>query len=34
LPTHNGTFVFAPTHKAYPSAKSKEPFLANATDSR
>jgi len=25
----NGTFAFAPTHKANPSAKSKEPFLAN-----
>jgi len=30
LPTHNGTFAFAPTHKANPSAKSKEPFFANA----
>mgnify|MGYP007040050253 CR=1 FL=1 len=28
LPT-NGTFAFAPTHKANPSAKSKEPFLAD-----
>jgi hypothetical protein len=27
LPTHNGTFAFAPTHEATPSAKSKEPFL-------
>ncbi|PKP32043.1 MAG: hypothetical protein CVT99_06110 [Bacteroidetes bacterium HGW-Bacteroidetes-16] len=27
LPTHNGTFVFAPTHEANPSAKSKEPFF-------
>jgi len=27
LPTHNGTFAFAPTHEANPSAKSKEPFL-------
>jgi hypothetical protein len=26
----NGTFAFAPTHKANPSAKTKEPFLANA----
>jgi len=26
LPTHNGTFAFALTHKADPSAKSKEPF--------
>jgi hypothetical protein len=25
----NGTFVFAPTHEANPSAKSKEPFLAD-----
>jgi hypothetical protein len=23
----NGTFAFAPTHKANPSAKSKEPFF-------
>jgi hypothetical protein len=23
----NGTFAFAPTHEANPSAKSKEPFL-------
>jgi len=30
LPTHNGTFVFAPTHEANPSAKSKEPFFSNA----
>ncbi len=30
LPTHNGTFAFAPTHKANASAKSKEPFFANA----
>jgi len=28
LPTHNGTFAFAPTHEANPSAKSKEPFFA------
>jgi len=28
LPTHNGTFAFAPTHKSNPSAKSKEPFFA------
>jgi hypothetical protein len=28
LPTHNGTFAFAPTHEADPSAKSKEPFFA------
>jgi hypothetical protein len=28
LPT-NGTFAFALTHKANPSAKSKEPFLAD-----
>ncbi len=27
LPTYNGTFAFAPTHKANPSAKSKEPFF-------
>jgi len=27
----NGTFGFAPTHKADPSAKPKEPFLANAS---
>jgi hypothetical protein len=27
LPTHNGTFAFASTHEANPSAKSKEPFL-------
>jgi len=26
----NGTFAFAPTHKANPSAKPKEPFFANA----
>jgi hypothetical protein len=26
----NGTFGFAPTHKADPSAKPKEPFFANA----
>ena len=26
----NGTFAFAPTHEANPTAKSKEPFLANA----
>jgi len=25
----NGTFAFAPTHQANPSAKSKEPFLAD-----
>ncbi|MBK7740563.1 MAG: hypothetical protein IPI42_08400 [Saprospiraceae bacterium] len=24
----NGTFAFAPTHEANPSAKSKEPFFA------
>ncbi len=24
----NGTFAFAPTHKADPSAKSKEPFMS------
>jgi hypothetical protein len=28
LPTHNGTFAFATTHEANPSAKSKEPFYA------
>ena len=28
LPAHNGTFAFAPTHEANPSAKSKEPFFA------
>jgi len=28
LPTHNGIFAFAPTHKANASAKSKEPFFA------
>jgi hypothetical protein len=27
LPT-NGTFAFAPSHRTNPSAKSKEPFLA------
>jgi hypothetical protein len=27
LPTHNGTFAFAPTHETNPSAKSKEPFF-------
>jgi len=27
----NGTFAFAPTLKADPSAKSKEPFFANLT---
>ncbi|NMC38991.1 MAG: hypothetical protein GYA41_11775 [Bacteroidales bacterium] len=26
LPTPNGTFAFALTHKVKPSAKSKEPF--------
>ncbi len=26
----SGTFGFAPTHKADPSAKPKEPFFANA----
>jgi len=26
----NGTFTFATTHKANPSAKAKEPFYANA----
>ena len=26
----NGTFAFAPTRKANPSAKAKEPFFANA----
>ena len=26
----NGTFAFAPTKRAYPSAKAKEPFFANA----
>ena len=26
----NGTFAFAPTHKADPSAKAKEPFFATA----
>jgi hypothetical protein len=28
LPTHNGTFAFAPTHEPKPSAKSKEPFYS------
>jgi len=28
LPTQNGTFDFAPTHEANPSAKSKEPFFS------
>jgi len=28
LTTHNGTFNFAQTHKANPSAKSKEPFFS------
>ena len=27
----NGTFAFAPTHEANPSAKSKEPFLSQRT---
>jgi hypothetical protein len=27
----NGTFAFAPTHKAKPSAKAKEPFFSNRT---
>jgi len=27
----NGTFAFAPTHKANPSAKSKEPFFSQRT---
>ena len=31
-PTHNGTFAFAPTLQANPSAKSKEPFLGEYTD--
>ena len=26
----NGTFAFAPTHQADPSAKAKEPFFATA----
>ena len=26
----NGTFAFAPTHKADPSVKAKEPFFATA----
>jgi len=26
----NGTFAFAPPHKANPSAKAKEPFFSNA----
>jgi len=26
----NGTFAFAPTHRANPFAKSKEPFLAGS----
>jgi len=25
----NGTFAFAPTHEANPSAKSKEPFFSH-----
>ena len=29
----NGTFAFAPPHKADPSAKAKEPFFANALNS-
>jgi hypothetical protein len=29
LPTRNGTFAFASTHKANPSAKSKEPFFCD-----
>ena len=28
----NGTFAFAPTHIANASAKSKEPFFANASN--
>jgi len=28
LPTHNGTFAFAPTYGANPSLKSKGPFSA------
>jgi len=28
MQTHNGTFAFAPTHQANPSAKSKEPFFS------
>jgi len=32
LPTHNGTFAFAPTHEANPSAKSKEPFLPTLSE--
>lgn len=27
----NGTFGFAPTHRAFPSAKPKEPFLSQHT---
>ena len=30
----NGTFAFAPTKRAYPSAKAKEPFFANAFDNK
>ena len=32
LPIHNGTFAFAPAHEPKPSAKSKEPFFANASN--
>ncbi|OFX35251.1 MAG: hypothetical protein A2X08_07375 [Bacteroidetes bacterium GWA2_32_17] len=32
LPTHNGTFAFAPTHEAKSSAKSKEPFSPKTTE--
>jgi len=28
----NGTFAFAPTHEANPSAKSKEPFFSQRSE--
>jgi hypothetical protein len=31
LPTHNGTFAFAPTHGINASAKSKEPFFSQSS---
>jgi hypothetical protein len=30
----NGTFAFAQTKRAYPSAKAKDPFFANAFDNK
>jgi hypothetical protein len=30
----NGTFAFAPTHEANPSAKSKEPFFPTLSENK